>query len=99
LPPSSAHALPTEDKQELQRRRLLMERSAPPGPDDAVVPGPSAPPVAEMQDMSVAPSAPVLDEDDEGLVGPVGPAGGSNVSGHQHHTARKPSEDLPVYQR
>ncbi|KAF2499842.1 hypothetical protein BU16DRAFT_524285 [Lophium mytilinum] len=61
-PPSlnSAHHPHTEDKQELQRRRLEMERSDPNDvPDDMGEASRSPHPV-------VAPSAPVLDEEDLG---------------------------------
>lgn len=74
-----------------------MERSAPPGADDDAHDGPSAPPMEQMGSLAIAPSAPVLEEDDEGLVGPVETT--SEQQDHQHHRPRKPSEDLPVYQR
>ncbi|KAF2266340.1 hypothetical protein CC78DRAFT_459377 [Lojkania enalia] len=61
---SSAHVEPTDDKQELQRRRLELERSAPPDNPDGVA-GPSAP-TERMGGLPLAPSAPVLDEGDEG---------------------------------
>jgi hypothetical protein len=82
-PSSSAHIEPTDDKQELQRRRLEMERSAPPTDHDEEGEGepshaPSAPP------LSLSPSAPMLHEDDEDLVGAVRPGR---------------SEALPEYQR
>jgi hypothetical protein len=89
---SSSRVQPTDDKQELQRRRLEMERSAPPEHDEDDTPGPSAPPTHMMQNMSLGPSAPVLEDHDEDLVGPVE---GSSGRGH----ARKPSEALPVYER
>ncbi|KAF2474671.1 uncharacterized protein BDR25DRAFT_111004 [Lindgomyces ingoldianus] len=94
---SSSHVPPTDDKQELQRRRLEMERSAPPDEDFDQSHGPparpSAPPTAGMQNMTLAPSAPVLDEDDEGLVGPV------RSSGSGEETGRRASEALPIYKR
>lgn len=96
-PSSSSHIPPTEDKQELQRRRLMMERSAPPGSDDLDHEDSSAPPTEQLGSMSIAPSAPVLEEEDEGLVGPVEST--SAPQDHLTHKPRKPSEDLPVYQR
>lgn len=91
---SSYHVPPTDDKQELQRRRLEMERSAPPDEpeDDDALSRPSAPPASDVQHLGLAPSAPVLDDDDEGLVGPVGAA--SNQSRN-----RRVIEALPVYER
>ncbi|KAL2154788.1 hypothetical protein VTH82DRAFT_3464 [Thermothelomyces myriococcoides] len=69
-------AHPTEDKQELERRRLLAEASAPPdfpedceigggsgGSGDGGAAGPSAPPAHDLQ-----PSAPMLEDED--LYGP-----------------------------
>lgn len=67
-PPASdsCHVPPTDDKHELQRRRLELERSAPPSDDPEDVAGPSHPPVTGMGDLTLAPSAPVINEDDEG---------------------------------
>lgn len=92
-------AYPAEDKQELERQRLINEASAPPVfPDDMErsadpSPGPDA---------NAEPSAPVFDEDEEELVGygVAGPssssAGGPSSSGG----ARRPNgEQLPAYQR
>lgn len=92
FPSSSSHVQPTDDKQELQRRRLEMERSAPPEEHEDEAPSPSAPPTSNMENMTLAPSAPILEEDDEGLVGPVGPSGSND-------TGRRGSEALPVYRR
>lgn len=99
-PSFNPHVAPTDDKQELQRRRLEMERSAPPGDDReetsssaAPSPPPSAPPVVSgMQNLNLAPSAPILDDEDEHLVGAVRAgrcAGASSSEGEQ----------LPEYQR
>ena len=92
FPPSSSHVQHTDDKQELQRRRLEMERSAPPGAYDEGS-GPSAPPASAPQNTSLAPSAPMLDDEDEDLVGAITPvrsrAGPSQSEG----------EALPVYER
>lgn len=96
FPSSSSHVQPTDDKQELQRRRLEMETSAPPGGDDTEdhpSQGPSVPPTSAVQNMALAPSAPVLDEDDEGLVDAVRPGTSRQQSG------RRTSEALPVYER
>lgn len=95
-PSSSAHVPPTDDKQELQRRRLELERSAPPMDDVEEAEsshGPSAPPTDEMSNLSFAPSAPMLDDEDEGLVSAVrsGPS--------RNQSTRPVSEALPEYQR
>lgn len=91
---SSSFVEPTDDKQEMQRRRLELERSAPNVRDDDDAPGPSAPPTSTMQNLVLAPSAPVLEEHDEELVGPVSDSG----DGEERHR-RAPSESLPVYER
>ena len=91
---SSSHVEPTDDKQELQRRRLAMETSAPPEnnhEDDTQTQTPSAPPI-QRQHSNFAPSAPVLDEDDEGLVGAV-------RAERNAESSRRVSEVLPVYER
>jgi hypothetical protein len=93
FPSSSSHVQPTDDKQELQRRRLEMETSAPIGENEEDTPGPSAPLTSQMQNRGLAPSAPTLDEDDEELVGAVRPSG----SGAE--TGRRGSEALPVYEK
>lgn len=92
---SSAHVQPTDDKQELQRRRLELETSAPPpdDPEEVSSQSPSAPPADEMQSLTLAPSAPMLDDEDEGLVSAVRPGFGRNPS------ARPVSEALPEYKR
>ena len=91
--PSAAHVAPTDDKHELQRRRLELERSAPPE-DDTDAAGPSQPPVRAMQDMSLfAPSAPVLEEEDEGIIGPV------SARGSAEETGRGSGSALPPYER
>jgi hypothetical protein len=95
LASSSSHVEPTDDKQELQRRRLAMETSAPPDEyddDDSRTQIPSAPPTLQRQRSNLAPSAPVLDEDDEGLVGAV--TGERNAE-----SSRRVSEALPLYER
>ena len=66
--PSEVHTRATDDKQELHRRRLEMERSAPDAaPEQAEENGPSAPPTRGIEDDAAdAPSAPAfLDEDDD----------------------------------
>jgi hypothetical protein len=88
-----------------------MEASAPPEDrdEDEDAPVASAPPVPALQNMSLAPSAPVLDEDDEGLVGPVGLGVGVGASASRTGNGsmqdsgtglgRRVSETLPAYQR
>ncbi|KAF9730584.1 hypothetical protein PMIN06_006547 [Paraphaeosphaeria minitans] len=95
FPSSPAHVQTTDDKQELQRRRLQMEASAPPtDPGEASSSlHPSAPPTDAMHNLTLAPSAPMLDDDDEGLVSAVRP-----VSSRGHGEAPG-SEQLPEYQR
>ncbi|KAF2134230.1 hypothetical protein P153DRAFT_372679 [Dothidotthia symphoricarpi CBS 119687] len=85
----SLHVQPTDDKQELQRRRLKMEASAP--PDDHDDEGESS--RAPAQRIQV-PSAPILDEDDEGLVDGM-PGRRARISPDD----RRKSEALPEYQR
>ncbi|KAL7628566.1 ph-response sensor protein [Parahypoxylon ruwenzoriense] len=59
--PSTSHV---DDKQELERQRLLQEASAPPEvPEDYDGEGPSAPPLSEA--LSSEPTAPVLSDDHE----------------------------------
>ncbi|KAF2710472.1 hypothetical protein K504DRAFT_476430 [Pleomassaria siparia CBS 279.74] len=92
---SSSHVQPTDDKQEMQRRRLAMEASAPPeeghDDDDTLTHAPSASSPIQRQHSNLAPSAPMLDEDDEDLIGAVR-AGRGNPG-------KRVSEALPVYQR
>jgi len=94
-PSSSAFVEPTDDKQELQRRRLAMEASAPPeeAEEDALQRTPSAPPTSHVQHANLVASAPVLDDDDEDLVGAV------RSGGRTGEPSRRVSEALPVYQR
>ncbi|KAF3034703.1 ph-response sensor protein [Didymella heteroderae] len=106
--PSSSHVQPTDDKQEMQRRRLEMESSAPPPAEDGEnSQGPSAPPVngglaprllaggqqgfRYQAPRHLAPSAPVLDEDDEELAAAIAPV--------RSRAERLVSEALPEYQR
>ena len=77
-----------------------MERSAPPEEqevDSSQRQGPSAPHVDGMQSLNLAPSAPVLDDDDEGLVDAVRQA--RNASRSDVPDDRRVSEALPEYQR
>jgi hypothetical protein len=103
LSSSSSHVQPTDDKQELQRRRLEMERSAPPDEQEAEIGEPSqahipsAPPVDSMQSLHLAPSAPPLDDDDEGLVDAVRRSRHPPPSGER--VGRRASEALPEYQQ
>ncbi|KAF1920156.1 hypothetical protein BDU57DRAFT_508309 [Ampelomyces quisqualis] len=101
LPSSSSHVQPTDDKQEMQRRRLQMERSAPPNEQDAgegvSSRRPSAPPTGTLDESNLMPSAPRLDDDDEGLVDAVR-RGRSTPNGQQSTDMRR-SEALPEYHR
>lgn len=89
----------TDDKQELERQRLLAEASAPPEfPADcdagAAAPGPSAPLMLAGEEAE--PSAPILTEEDEyGHQFSYGGLAGSS----SRQAARPPSELLPAYQR
>lgn len=110
--PSSSHVQPTDDKQELQRRRLEIESSAPPPTDEGESSqAPSRPPVNGLPPQHaaagrfagaqpgfqhqaprhLAPSAPVLDEDDEELAAAIAPV--------RSRAERPVSEALPEYQR
>lgn len=88
----------TDDKQELERQRLLAEASAPPEcpsdyDADAAAGGPSAPPAPLAE--GAEPSAPILTEDDEyGHQFSYG-----HLAGSSRQAARPPSEPLPAYQR
>ncbi|KAI0817190.1 hypothetical protein GGR55DRAFT_673031 [Xylaria sp. FL0064] len=87
----------TDDKQELERQRLLAEASAPPDvPEDFDGVGPSAPTPHQNRTSppwSHEPSAPTLDEDD----------GGESRSNYhaaaERSNAAGPSEPLPRYER
>ncbi|OAQ99190.1 hypothetical protein LLEC1_07919, partial [Akanthomyces lecanii] len=90
----SSSAYPVEDKQELERQRLIHEASAPPEfPDDMERSNDPSP----ATETDAEPSAPVLDEDEElagyGVGGPSS-AGPPGVSSH-----RPNGEQLPAYQR
>jgi hypothetical protein len=96
---SSSHVEPTDDKQEMQRRRLEMERSAPPADHDEDGESShalSAPPLTRMQSLQLAPSAPTLNDEDEDLVGAVRP--GRSTQGAPQDSRRE-SEALPEYRR
>ncbi|KAM0667438.1 hypothetical protein ACQRIT_003505 [Beauveria bassiana] len=90
-------AYPAEDKQELERQRLIIEASAPPEfPEDMERPGDaSAPTEADAE-----PSAPVLDEDEEELAGyGVGAVSSSSAVPSGSSGQRSTGEQLPAYQR
>ncbi|KAF9692594.1 hypothetical protein EKO04_009400 [Ascochyta lentis] len=102
--PSSSHVPATDDKQEMQRQRLELERSAPPpahGHDEEgeSSQGPSAPPPTNgmrglrLAPGHLAPSAPMLDEDDEELAAAITPVRSRAPN------ERPVSEALPEYQR
>ncbi|KAI0430600.1 hypothetical protein F5Y09DRAFT_307357 [Xylaria sp. FL1042] len=87
----------TDDKQELERQRLLAEASAPPDiPEDYDGAGPSAPTLRQNRTSPPwfhEPSAPTLDEND-----------GGGTRGNYHAVAERsnaagPSEPLPRYER
>ncbi|CEI64782.1 unnamed protein product [Fusarium venenatum] len=92
VPPSEV----VEDKQELERRRLLNEASAPPDvPEDMQrrrIDGPSTEMDTEAEASAPsAPSAPLVDDDDyPGYGSSAGPSSGSRHGG---------GEQLPAYQR
>ncbi|KAK5663249.1 hypothetical protein OQA88_3676 [Cercophora sp. LCS_1] len=105
---------PTEDKQELERRRLLAEASAPPEfPDDYdnggvgsssnAAAGPSAPPM--VPEAAFEPSAPVLVEDEEETYGPDYSYASASVAGPSSSVqglspvGSGPAEPLPKYER
>lgn len=87
----ASHA-PAEDKQEVERRRLINEASAPPDfPEDMErrPDGPSQP--SNGTEADAEPSAPVLDEEDEY----AGFGVGAGPSGSRRHNP----EQLPAYER
>ncbi|CAE7177104.1 hypothetical protein P3342_001811 [Pyrenophora teres f. teres] len=93
---TSSYVAPTDDKQELQRRRLEMERSAPPPEQDEEGRSsyaPSAPPLHRLHSSHLAPSAPVLDDEEEDLVDAVRRGRGAAEA------SKRQSEALPKYQR
>lgn len=86
---------PSEDKQELERRRMLSEASAPPEfpvDEDQRNSGPSTGGAAPDAEAS-APSAPALDDLDDDFPG-LGPVAASTSRG-----GGGDGEDLPAYQR
>lgn len=92
--PSHFHA--TDDKSELQLRRLEMERSAPPPEHDEEAESsfrPSAPPIHRIHNLTLAPSAPILDDDDENIID------ASRRGGAQAESSRRVSEALPEYRQ
>jgi hypothetical protein len=91
-PPSQA----VEDKQEMERRRLMQEASAPPEfPEDMDRRngGPSGETAPDPDPEPSAPSAPVLDDFDDDFPGYGSGAGPSGSSRHGD------GEQLPAYQR
>jgi hypothetical protein len=95
---SSSHVQPTDDKQEMQRRRLELEQSAPPEERDEEHESsrqPSAPPTSSRHNPVLVPSAPTLDDDDEGLIEAV--RQGRSMTSTVDDKRR--SEVLPEYQR
>jgi hypothetical protein len=99
-PSSSTHVQPTDDKQEMQRRRLQLERSAPPDERDEDGQSshqPSAPSVGPSHESTLLPSAPMLDDEDEGLVDAVRRGRSAPNGQSSDDTSRR--ESLPSYQR
>ncbi|KAJ9139119.1 pH-response regulator protein palF/RIM8 [Pleurostoma richardsiae] len=105
-PGPAAH--PTDDKQELERQRLMAEASAPPqfpedydagvGSSSGGGAGPSgSSPQQQQQQPDAEPSAPVLTEEDEygGQYDAYGSIGGPSP----HRGPAGPSEPLPRYER
>lgn len=87
-----------DDKQELERRRLLQEASAPPEvPEDYDGGGPSAPPLSQGQSQEM-PTAPVLHDDDHdhdyGAPDPY-----HEIAGPSSGRPNTRSEQLPRYER
>jgi hypothetical protein len=100
-PPAATHVQPTDDKQEMQRRRLELEASAPPDErDEDGEPShrPSAPPIGLTQVSTLQPSAPMLDDEDEGLVDAVR-RGRNAAPSAPPSDERTHRESLPGYQR
>ncbi|KAI1847305.1 hypothetical protein JX266_006530 [Neoarthrinium moseri] len=98
---SATHTNSTDDKQELERRRLLAEASSPPEmPEDYEAGGPSAPAInIAGPPTSEEPSAPMFEEHDAyGSRDPydsiAGPSTATSPHGHDHGT-----DDLPRYER
>jgi hypothetical protein len=84
----------------MQRRRLELEASAPPDERDEDGESshqPSAPSIGPSQVSTLQPSAPMLDDDDEGLVDAV--RRGRVVPGATSGDERSHRDSLPGYQR
>jgi len=110
LTASNAAYLPTEDKQELERRRLLAEASAPPefpedydsggvGSSSSAAAGPSAPPPNAT--VAFEPSAPVLVEEEDSY-GPnfsYASVAGPSTSSQGLAAGSRVQEPLPKYER
>lgn len=99
LSSTAAHASTSDDKQELERRRLLTEASAPPDiPEDYEASGPSAPPPSTARAAtSHEPSAPLLQEHNaygshDVFESIAGPSTARIQDGHE-------AEHLPRYER
>jgi len=94
LAPGATVTHPTEDKQELERQRLLVEASAPPDFPDDYEAGPSAPPPPSAP-ASLEPSAPPLTEED----GYGAHFTYQTTAVSSPHAPAGPSEQLPKYER
>lgn len=88
---------PTEDKQELERRRLIGEASAPPEVPDDIEPSSGADSSTNMTS-DAEPSAPTL-EDEDGYGHDDIAAGPSGHSGYGNGSGSSAQEQLPAYQR
>lgn len=84
---------PAQDKQELERQRLMGEASAPPEVPDDALPRRSNPSNGEGSQQA-EPSAPVLTEDEEYFGYGAGAGPSRTPHHHQHH-----NEQLPAYER
>ncbi|KAI1412559.1 hypothetical protein F5Y13DRAFT_162932 [Hypoxylon sp. FL1857] len=91
LTPTNHSTANADDKQELERQRLLQEASAPPDvPDDYEGEGPSAPPLGQPRGLE--PTAPALNDHDYGA-----PDSYHDIAGPSGRA--ESSEPLPRYER
>lgn len=88
---------PTEDKQELERRRLIGEASAPPEVPDDIEPSSGAGSSSNMTP-DAEPSAPHF-EDEDGYGHGDDSAGPSGHNGYRNGSGSSAQEQLPAYQR
>ncbi|KAF1832909.1 hypothetical protein BDW02DRAFT_501983 [Decorospora gaudefroyi] len=93
-PPASSHIEPTDDKQELHRRRLEMESSAPVIDEDEEGEPSYGPSLNGLHSSDLPPSAPMLNDDDEDMVDAMRPGRRA-----EEESGRRQREALPEYQR